>query len=179
MLLVYLVTCLPTQLSLRYTEASKGENECMQTVITTDSSQATENLAENLGKRLRGGEVIELVSDLGGGKTTFVRGLARGMGSQDIVRSPSFTLANQYQSKNLTLYHFDFYRLDDPGVVRHELTEALADPRSVVAVEWAEVVKQALVHPYISVIMEPTTEHARRLTFTYPERYSYLFPLKD
>lgn len=151
----------------------------MQTVITTNSSQETEDFAEKLGERLRGGEVIELVSDLGGGKTTFVRGLARGMGSQDMVHSPSFTLANQYQSKGLTLYHFDFYRLDDPGVVRHELTEALMDPQSVVAVEWAEAVKAAFVRPYISVIMKPTSEDSRQLTFTYSEHYKYLFSVKD
>ena len=60
----------------------------MQIQIVTSSPQATEVLAEQLGKRLVGGELLELVSDLGGGKTTFVRGLARGMGSPDTVTRP-------------------------------------------------------------------------------------------
>src|SRR5476649_1957023 len=87
------------------------------------SLDATLQLAAQVGHRMRGGETIELISDLGGGKTTFVRGLARGFGSKDHVTSPSFALSNQYSSRDLVMYHFDFYRLDDVGIIASELAE--------------------------------------------------------
>src|SRR4051794_32756276 len=89
--------------------------------IISESSEATYELGSKIGAGLRGGEVIELVSDMGGGKTTFVRGLARGVGYKGAVSSPSFTVRNEYKANKLTLYHYDFYRLSDPGILREEL----------------------------------------------------------
>ena len=89
--------------------------------IDSGSLADTLALAEKIGRRVKGGETIELVSDLGGGKTAFVSGLAKGMGSRDSVSSPSFTLSNVYQADNISLHHFDFYRLSDPGILRDEL----------------------------------------------------------
>jgi tRNA threonylcarbamoyladenosine biosynthesis protein TsaE len=132
------------------------------------SSEQTEQLAESLGKRLRGGEVIELVSDLGGGKTTFVRGLARGIGSKDKVSSPSFTLSNQYQASSLILHHFDFYRLNEPGIMKDELAEVIADPEAVTVVEWADIVEDVLSHDKLTVNIKTTGEETRELT---PSRY--------
>jgi tRNA threonylcarbamoyladenosine biosynthesis protein TsaE len=125
---------------------------------------------------MRGGEVIELVSDLGGGKTSFVRGLANGLASRDTVHSPSFTLNNQYRAGNLTLYHFDFHRLAEPGIMRDELAEILADPKAIVAVEWADIVENILPAERLTVRLRPTTETGRQLTFSYTKRLSYLFP---
>jgi tRNA threonylcarbamoyladenosine biosynthesis protein TsaE len=147
----------------------------MQTDITSTSADMTQHVAEKLGRKLRGGEVIELLSDLGGGKTTFVRGLARGMGSSDTVRSPSFTLANQYRCGELTLHHFDFYRLNDPGIVARELAEVMTDPKAIIVVEWADVVAQVLSQPHLTVSLKQTEEHQRDLSFVYPETYNYLF----
>jgi len=123
---------------------------------------------------MRGGEVIELISDLGGGKTTFVRGLADGMGSHDVVRSASFTLSNQYRAGKLTLYHFDFYRLFETGIMRDELAEALADPEAVVAVEWGDIVTQVLPARRLTVRIKATGEERRDLSFSYPASLSYL-----
>ena len=95
---------------------------------SSDSAEATELLGERLGKSLRGGEVIELVSDLGGGKTTFVRGLARGAGSHDKVASPTFTISKTYVTDGYEIHHFDFYRLNDAGIVADELAEVVGDP---------------------------------------------------
>src|SRR5580704_17211515 len=120
----------------------------MSTVQTwrtaSGSLEATLSIAAGIGRKLHGGEAIELVSDLGGGKTAFVRGLAKGMGSKDVVRSPSFTLSNEYQAGKLTLYHFDCFRLKELGIMRDELAEVLADPQAVVAVEWADIVEAVL-----------------------------------
>ena len=131
-------------------------------------------LAASVGQRLRGGEVIELTSDLGGGKTTFVRGLAQGMGATDAVHSPSFTITNEYKAGDLTIDHFDFYRLEEAGIMRDELAEALMDTKVVVVVEWAGLVKDVLPRERLSIMIKPTGETSRALTFTYPETYEYL-----
>lgn len=131
-------------------------------------------MASKLGKQLKGGEAIELISDLGGGKTAFVRGLARGMGSVDKVASPTFTLSREYYSQDLTLYHFDFYRLGEAGVMQHELQEAIHDPSGVVVIEWADVVAGVLPHERMSITIKTTGETTRDLTFSYPEKLHYL-----
>src|SRR5262249_33137193 len=134
-----------------------------QTVST--NLQATSELAGAIGRKLRGGEVIELVGDLGSGKTAFVRGLARGMGSKDAVRSPSFTLSNQYSTGQLTLHHFDFYRLQEPGIMRDELAEIVNDPQAVVTVEWGDIVEDVLPDDRLTVTITATGENERRFNF--------------
>lgn len=131
-------------------------------------------MASQLGSRLRGGEIIELVSDLGGGKTTFVRGLAAGAGSSDRVSSPSFTLTNQYQAGELAIYHFDFYRLSEPGIMRDELAEVLADPKAVVVVEWADIVADVLPTNTLTIYITNTGETARHYQCKYAPELAYL-----
>jgi tRNA threonylcarbamoyladenosine biosynthesis protein TsaE len=140
------------------------------------SVEDTLALAQSIGSRLKGGEVIELISDLGGGKTTFVRGLARGMGSKDKVHSPSFTLNNMYSGDRLTLAHFDFYRLESAGIMRQELGEVINDPAFVVAVEWPNVIKDVLPPERLSISLKPISETGRRLVFSYPHELKYLLP---
>ena len=143
---------------------------------TSTSLNDTLKLAAAVGRKLRGGEVIELVSDLGGGKTAFVRGLAGGMGSHDAVRSPSFTLSSQYHAGDLTIYHFDLYRLKKPGIMRHELTEILDDPKAVVVVEWGKIVEDFLPAKRLTINVRATGETIREITFEYPEPLRYLVP---
>ena len=131
-------------------------------------------LAAQIGGRLRGGETVELISDLGGGKTAFVRGLAAGLGSTDRVSSPSFTLTNQYRAGDKVLHHFDFYRLSEPGILREELAEILQDNHNIVAVEWADVVAEILPEARLSLTIRATGENSRELTFQYPELMNYL-----
>jgi len=127
---------------------------------------------------LRGGEVIELVSDLGGGKTAFVRGLAKGMGSKDVVHSPSFTLSNQYAAGHLTLHHFDFYRLDEPGIMQNEIAEVLEDSTAVVAVEWANIIENVLPPDRLTITIQSVDEDQRDISCMFPDKLSYLFPGK-
>jgi tRNA threonylcarbamoyladenosine biosynthesis protein TsaE len=129
-----------------------------------------------IGSKLRGGETIELVGDLGAGKTEFVRGLARGLGSSDQVHSPSFTLSNQYKAAGLTLHHFDFYRLFEPGIMRDELAEVLNDPKAVVVIEWANVVANILPPTRLKIRFVTSAETKRQLTFEYPDELGYLVP---
>lgn len=104
-----------------------------------------QEFGERVGAKLRGGEVLELVGDVGAGKTTFVRGLARGMGVDEVVQSPSFTISRVYDALgNRRLIHYDFYRLDDAGIMRDELADAMKDPLAVIVIEWAEAVESVL-----------------------------------
>jgi len=123
---------------------------------------------------LRGGEVIELISDLGGGKTTFVRGMARGFGSTDKVSSPSFTISKVYKAGKKQLHHFDFYRLNEAGVVADELAELLGDKNIVVVVEWANIVHGVLPPDRLSITFSTTNENSRQLTFNLPKSKDYL-----
>lgn len=145
----------------------------------TASVEETEQLAEQIGTRLKGGEVLELVSDLGGGKTAFVRGLARGMGSADHVASPTFTVSRVYEADDLTLHHFDFYRLPEAGIMSAEVSELLEDPKAVVAVEWSDVVRHVLPDTRLTIVLTQTGETSRELNVTYPPALAYLLPEED
>ncbi len=80
----------------------------------------------------------------------------------DEVHSPSFTVSNVYQGRHFTLYHFDFYRLTMPGIMRDELKEALDDDAGVVVVEWGEVVKNVLPKERLIITIQATGNHSRR-----------------
>ena len=142
--------------------------------IHTHNMQETEILGEQIGKRLTGGEVIELVSDLGGGKTALTRGIAKGLGSADRVMSPTFTISRVYTSGPLQMIHYDFYRLDDPGLLRHELEESFNDSRTVTVIEWAHIVKDILPENRITVSIDKTGDDSRVFTVQYPEELAYL-----
>ena len=143
--------------------------------IQTNTPTDTEAVAEKIGKHLRGGEVIELASDLGGGKTTFVRGLARGFGSMDRVSSPTFTISKVYKSGERELHHVDFYRLPEAGLISHELSEVIGDPHCSVVVEWGEVVQNVLPKEKLAITISKTdSENGRSLSLAYCPSLSYL-----
>lgn len=146
----------------------------MQKQFQTKNAAATEALAERLALNLRGGEVIELVSDLGGGKTTFTRGLARGLGSSDRVASPTFTISKLYKGKDLEIAHFDFYRLADAGLMEHELHDYLTDPNIVTIVEWGDVVAHVLPEERVTIRLKRTSDQSRQLEISVPETLSYI-----
>jgi tRNA threonylcarbamoyladenosine biosynthesis protein TsaE len=136
----------------------------MTFVISTTSSEGTQTVARRLGKLLRGGELIELSSDLGGGKTPLVQCLAAGMGYHGEVTSPTFTLSQVYRiSENLELHHYDRYRLGESGVVGDELAEDLSDPHVTVALEWAGIVEHDLPKDRLTIAIEVTGDDDRRL----------------
>jgi tRNA threonylcarbamoyladenosine biosynthesis protein TsaE len=149
----------------------------MSTVMTwqmrSTSSADTERLGELLGMQLKGGEVIELRSDLGGGKTTFVRGLARGIGSKNTVTSPTFTLNKIYKAKNgLQIHHFDFYRLDQAGVVAEQWAESVGGPKNIVVIEWSDIVKGVLPKEFLTIEFLPVAADSdeRSISFNYPQK---------
>ena len=122
------------------------------------------SFAEKLGKLLCGGELIELVGDVGAGKTTFVKGLALGLEVGDNIQSPSFTINRTYDGRdNLKLSHYDFYRLESAGIMQNELSEDLDDKNTVTVIEWGEIVNNVLPDDYIQIMIMPTSDEGRML----------------
>ncbi len=95
-------------------------------------------LGERLGRALKPGAVVLLRGELGAGKTTLTRGLARGAGYRGRVASPTFALARVYRGKRLTVHHLDLYRVARGQDSELGLDELLADPRGAVVVEWPD-----------------------------------------
>ncbi|MBP7835045.1 tRNA (adenosine(37)-N6)-threonylcarbamoyltransferase complex ATPase subunit type 1 TsaE [Candidatus Saccharibacteria bacterium] len=146
----------------------------LKLVINSDSSVYTENLGQKIGNNLKGGEIVQLASDLGGGKTTFVRGLARGSKSNDVVASPTFTISKAYKSPHFNIYHFDFYRLNEPGLMKYELEELIEDRKDVVVVEWADNVKDILPIDTLNINIAYDIEDTRIIEIEYNNKNAYL-----
>ena len=131
----------------------------------TNSPRETEAVAEKLAQLLCPGTVIAYRGDLGAGKTAFTRGLARGLGCQDMVTSPTYTIVNEYLSGRMPLFHFDMYRLRSADDLWDIGWEDYLDRGGVCAVEWSENVEQALEDP-IRVSIRKTGENSRAITIT-------------
>ena len=130
------------------------------------SSADTHTLGVNLGKELKKG-LLCLYGDLGAGKTTFIRGLAEGLGVTSRVQSPTFTYQRIHHGPKVILYHFDCYRLTEPDpLIVQEVTEALERGDGIVAVEWAERIDEYLPAVKTTVHFEQLDEAARRITIT-------------
>ena len=110
-----------------------------------DSDKAMQQLGEEVARKLYGGETIELIGDVGAGKTTFVRGLARGLGIDESIQSPTFTISREYsRDDGFLLKHYDFYRLDEPGIMADEIIESSSDTKCIVVVEWSGSIADVL-----------------------------------
>lgn len=120
-----------------------GTMETMHTdqklhILSTSSEQSLA-IGERIGGSLQSGQLIELVGDLGGGKTTLVKGIATGLGITKTITSPTFSIQRSYELPDGgVLEHFDLYRLEDQDMVVNELTECLQDPCATVAIEWSK-----------------------------------------
>lgn len=122
---------------------------------------------ETLARLLRGSEVIELVGDVGAGKTTLTKGIAKGLGITGPVQSPTFTISNKYDAPGgIGLAHYDFYRLHDAGIMNDELHETINDAKTVTILEWGDVVKGVLPDDRLTITFEIVSETARRLRLT-------------
>lgn len=120
-------------------------------------------LGEKIGRILKGGEVLELIGDVGAGKTTFTKGLAKGLGVAETVQSPSFTISRVYEAGDLTLSHYDFYRLNDAGIMAMEIASAIEDAHNITVVEWAESVAEILPANRIKIRILSQSETARKV----------------
>ena len=144
---------------------SKALDDIITEMIIEVASEAeTRALGESIGTHLTGGEVFQLVGDVGAGKTTFVKGLAKGLGVSDEVQSPSFTISRVYDGRDeLQLVHYDFYRLTDAGIMANEVSEMVNDPLTVTVIEWADIVEGVLPAGHFTISFVSPTETTRNI----------------
>lgn len=131
--------------------------------ILSKNSQGTVELGEKLAESLKGGEVVALFGDLGGGKTQFTKGIAKGLGIKGDIISPTFVIRRDYEGKSLNLLHYDFYRFENP---EEELVESLGEginPENVTVIEWAERVGKYLPEDSIKVKFSYISENEREI----------------
>lgn len=112
--------------------------------FVTHAPSETEALGERLGERLTDGRVVAMFGGMGMGKTAFVRGLARGLGFEGEVSSPTFAIVHEYLGGRLPLYHFDMYRVESWGDLASCGFFDYLDLGGVLAVEWSEHIERAL-----------------------------------
>lgn len=133
--------------------------------LTLNNSNETIALGERMAADLRPGDVVVLNGDLGAGKTTFTKGIAKGLGIKEIIKSPTFTIIHEYQDGRIPLYHMDAYRLENGGAEDLGLDEYF-DGDGVSVVEWAQFAEDELPDEFLAITFKRTDNESKRiLTF--------------
>ena len=109
-------------------------------IYESNSYEDTQNITLEIADKLNGGEFIAMYGDLGAGKTAFVQGLAKALGIENHITSPTFTIVNEYEGR-LPLYHFDVYRISDPDEMYEIGYDEYTNGDGVCVVEWAELIE--------------------------------------
>lgn len=137
--------------------------------VVTSSAEETMAVGEKLAGTVGKGVVFTLVGDLGAGKTHFVKGFAKGIGSPDLVTSPTFTLLNVYEGGKMPVYHFDMYRLNSKDEAEelgfHEYFD-LKTLDGAVLVEWPSQVEGLINCPHFEIKIEKIDENKRNITLS-------------
>ncbi|MBC8160248.1 MAG: tRNA (adenosine(37)-N6)-threonylcarbamoyltransferase complex ATPase subunit type 1 TsaE [Roseiflexaceae bacterium] len=137
--------------------------------IMSYSPAETIRIGLRLGELLVPGDVVLLYGDFGAGKTHFTKGIAQGLGSADLVNSPSFVLINQYHAgeakKRVPIYHIDLYRIDDPAALAGIGLEEALDGAGVCVIEWPERADGWLPATSLAVYLSYVSETTRAICF--------------
>lgn len=112
-------------------------------IFKSHSPDDTAILGKTIGQSLKGGEILCFSGDLGAGKTTLTQSIAKGMGIDDYVTSPTFTIINEYDG-NIKLYHFDVYRLGDADELFDIGYEEYIESDGVCIIEWSNLIEEEL-----------------------------------
>lgn len=131
--------------------------------IITHSPEETIKTAEKLGAFIKAGDMIAYKGGLGAGKTTFTRGIAIGMGLGDNVTSPTFALVNEYRGENITLYHFDMYRIESEDDLESTGFYDYPFEENAAAIEWSENIAQFLPKDTIYITINSLGEQEREI----------------
>lgn len=139
--------------------------------IISKSARETQKLGQKIGHNLKPKDVVALYGELGSGKTTFIQGLARGLGIKRRIVSPTFIFIRSYpvtgHRSPITFYHIDLYRVEKLEQTKGlGLEEIFADPQAIVAIEWAEKIKKILPKKRIDVYFEYVSENQRKIIVT-------------
>jgi len=146
--------------------------------VTVTSPEQTMQLGAKLGQLVQPGDLILLDGDLGAGKTTFSKGLAKSLGIEKTIKSPTFTLVREYQEGRLPLYHMDIYRLEDGGAEDLGLDEYF-DGDGVSVVEWSEFMQALLPDNYLRITLSRTTDQDETRTIKFEPNGTHYQKLVD
>ena len=141
-------------------------------MIETNSPEETHAFGKKLGMEAQAGQVYCLNGDLGVGKTVFTQGFAAGLGIQEPVNSPTFTIVQEYDDGRLPLYHFDVYRLGDVDEMDEIGYEDCFYGEGVCLIEWADLIQEILPPDVIAIEIEKNLEKGfdyRKITISDPE----------
>lgn len=137
--------------------------------IKTNSAEETFALGEQIGRQAKPGDVYTLTGDLGVGKTVFTQGLAKGLGIEESINSPTFTIVQIYEEGRLPLYHFDVYRIGDVEEMEEIGFEDYVYGQGVSLIEWANLIEEILPENRIDITIEKNLEKGfdyRQITIT-------------
>ena len=126
--------------------------------LISNSELETKNIAKNIASKLNKNSVIILQGDLGAGKTKFTEGILEYFNLSDEISSPTFTIVNEYNAKNINIYHFDVYRLADIDEFYSIGGEEYFE-KGICIIEWGEIIKDALPKDYIKITFERNFEN--------------------
>lgn len=138
-------------------------------IIESNSAEETYQLGVSLGKNARRGEVYCLSGDLGVGKTVFTQGFAKGLGVTEDVNSPTFTIVQEYEGREMPFYHFDVYRISDIEEMEEIGYEDYFYGKGVCLIEWAELIEELLPENRITIHIDKNLEKGfdyRKITIT-------------
>ncbi|MCX7677615.1 MAG: tRNA (adenosine(37)-N6)-threonylcarbamoyltransferase complex ATPase subunit type 1 TsaE [Spirochaetes bacterium] len=135
--------------------------------IISKSPEETFAIGKALGLKAKRGDVFALVGDLGTGKTIFAKGIACGLGIDDEITSPTFTLLEVYDG-NIPLFHFDLYRINDPRELDNLYFEEFWEGDGISIIEWAERAKARLPQHTVYIYFEHLHDTTRRIRIEYP-----------
>ena len=136
-------------------------------IIETNSPQETKELGKKMAERAKPGDVFTLVGDLGVGKTVFTQGIAEGLGIDEPVNSPTFTIVQEYESGRMPFYHFDVYRIGDLEEMDEIGFDAYIYGDGLCLIEWADLIEEILPEKRVAIRIEKDLEKGfdyRRIT---------------
>ncbi len=136
----------------------------MEKTVKTESPEDTQSLGEELGRRLKAGDVVALIGDLGTGKTCLTQGIARGVGiaPNEVVSSPSYILINEYDGK-IPIYHIDLYRLETFAEIAELGLGEYMNSNGICIIEWAERMTEELPDTCIKIHIAWEDENTRSI----------------
>ena len=151
-------------------------------IFEVNSIDETTKLGLSLGKLVNSGDIICLTGDLGTGKTHITKGIARGLGIDEMITSPTFNIVNEYTTGRLKLNHFDVYRVSDPDEIYAIGFDDYIFSDAVSIIEWANYIEEILPRDFLHINISKDlakNENYRKITLkSYGERYNYIKELK-